>query len=171
MIHPVPQLSIIADRAKWLVERATGRSVLDIGCTGPISDRIRKVASAYHGVDCQYVNGCDVLDIDHRPDLIPQYEDVDLVIASEVLEHLGNPGYFLLALKEHYPGRQTIITVPHAGGYSTHNGCEVVNKEHVAWYSYTTLKNLLTRYQFQIDEAYWANGEPHRAEGLIMVAR
>lgn len=170
MIHPVPDLPTVKDRKAWLVAKATGRIVLDIGCTGPISAEIRKASKVYYGVDRVPVEGCALVDLDHRPDLMPKHEDVELVIASEVLEHLANPGYFLMALREHYPGREILITVPNAGAYCTHDGAEVVNAEHVAWYSYTTLKTLLGRYGYAIAEARWYNGQPHKAEGLIVRA-
>lgn len=170
MLHPVPELPTVKDRGAYLVEKAKGKIVLDLGCTGDISAKIRAVAKTYYGVDRVPVDGCEVADLDHRPDTIPKHDDVEIVIASEILEHLGNPGYFLLAVSEHYPGRPVYITVPNAGSYSTHQDCEVVNREHVAWYSYTTLKTLLSRYGFDIQEARWHNGEPHKAEGLIVMA-
>jgi hypothetical protein len=170
MIHEVPALPVVKDRATWLAQKTAGKVVLDIGCTGPISESIKKGARTYYGVDCVAVPGCEVLDIDHRPDQLPKYDDVELIVVAEVLEHLANPGYFLLALSEKYPSRELCITVPHAGGYSTYNGSEVVNAEHVAWYSYTTVKTLLKRYGYAIKEAAWYNGQPHKAEGLLFVA-
>ena len=169
MMHKVPDLPVVKDRARYLVEKAKDRVVLDIGCTGPISVEIRKVAKTYYGVDQVQVEGCEVADLDHRPDLIPKHADVEVVICSEFLEHLANPGYFLLALKEHYKGREIYITVPNAGAYVMKDDFEMVNKEHVCWYSYTTLKTLLTRYGFEIKQARWYNGQPYKAEGIIVV--
>lgn len=173
MLHPVPELPTVKDRKAYLIEKAKDRVVLDIGCTGDISLAIRQVAKTYYGVDRVPVTGCDVVDLDHRPDLMPKHEGVELIICSEMIEHLANPGYFLMALRENYPvgGAELLLTVPHAGGYQTHQDCEVVNGDHVAWYSYTTLKTLLGRYGYEIQEARWYNGEPHKAEGLIVKAK
>lgn len=170
MYQPIPDLPTIKDRAAYLIEKAKGKVVLDIGCTGPISARVRMSASKYYGID--KVDGdCIVgVDLNHRPDLMPVFDDVEVVICSEILEHLSNPGYFLMALKEKYPKRLVYITVPNAGAYVVKDKCELVNAEHVCWYSYATLKQLLTRYDFEIKEARWGHGEPYTAAGVIMVA-
>ena len=169
MLHAVPDLPTVPDRARYLVEKAKGKVVLDIGCGGPISAAIRQAAKTYYGID--RVAGPDrvVMDVDHAPHEMPVYADVELIIASELLEHLGNPGYFLGMLREKYPTVPLYITVPQAGAYQVQNDCEIVNREHVAWYSYTTLKTLLGRYGYAIREARWYNGEPHKAEGLIVL--
>ena len=170
MLHKVPELPVVKDRSKYLVEKSKGKVVLDIGCTGPISKAIRLAAKAYYGVDQVAADGVVAVDIDHRPDQMPVYGDVEIVVLSEVLEHLANPGYFLMALKQLYAGKDVYITVPNAGAYAVREDCEVVNKDHVSWYSYTTLKTLLTRYGFEIKEARWYGaGQPYRSEGLIMV--
>ena len=171
MIHPVPELPTVKDRSAYLIEKAKDKVVLDIGCSGPISEKIKASAKVYYGVDQVQVNGCDVVDLDHRADLMPKHEDVEIVICSEFLEHLTNPGYFLLVLKKYYAEKLIYITVPNAGGYTVQNNCEIVNKDHVCWYSYTTLKTLLTRCGFEIMESRWYHGLPHKAEGIIMVVR
>jgi len=169
MIHAVPNLPTVKDRARYLVEKAKDKVVLDIGCTGPISLSIRKSSKKYYGVDRVASEGVVAVDIDHRPDQIPVYEDAETVILSEVIEHLANPGYFLMALKKLYAGRTFYITVPNAGAYAVKDDCEMVNKDHVAWYSYTTLKTLLTRYGYEIKEARWYGVGGHKSEGIIMV--
>jgi len=171
MFHPVPDLPTVKDRAGYLVAKATGRIVLDVGCVGQISANIKAVAKAYYGIDKANGNGWATVDVDHAPHEMPVYPDVDLIIASELLEHLANPGYFLAMLRDKYPGIPVYITVPCACGYQVRNDCEVVNKDHVAWYSYTTLNTLLTRYGYAIQEARWYNGQPHKAEGLIALVK
>jgi 2-polyprenyl-3-methyl-5-hydroxy-6-metoxy-1,4-benzoquinol methylase len=162
-------MPVVKDRAKWLVERTKGKVVLDIGCSGNISKQIKAAAKTYYGVDKEAAEGVVGLDIDHRPDQIPVYEDVEIIILSEVLEHLANPGFFLAALRALYKGKEFVITVPVACAYAVSDGCEIVHGEHVAWYSYTTLKTLITRYGYAIKECSWFNGVPHKAEGVIMV--
>ena len=170
MFQAVPDMPIVTDRGKYLMEKATGRVVLDIGCTGPISAAIRQVAKTYHGIDRTAGGDWLVVDLDHCPDEIPVYPGVDCIIASELLEHLANPGVFLARLREKYPGVETWITVPQAGAYQVHAGThEIVSGDHVAWYSYSTLKTLLGRYGYTIQHARWYNGQPHKAEGLIVM--
>ena len=171
MLHPVPDLPVVKDRQAWLVEHSKGRVVLDIGCTGDVSKAIKESAKAWYPVDCVSIDGSEPIDVDHRPDLIPVHADVDLVICAEILEHLANPGYFLMALKEKYPVTEFIITVPHASCYNLINGCENVNGDHVAYYSYTTLKTLLRRYGMEITEARLYNVSGNKAEGLIVRAK
>lgn len=171
MYQPVPEMPTIKDRAAYLVEKAKDKIVLDVGCTGPISQAIRKVAKAYYGVDKVAADGIEACDLELRPDRMPVHEDVEIIICAEILEHLGNPGYFLLALKKHYHGKEIYFTVPNAGAYQVRDNCELVNAEHVCWYSYATIASLLKRYQFEIIASRWYNGEPYKAEGIIMVAK
>jgi len=169
MLHEVPDLPVVADRARYLVEKVKGKAVLDIGCAGPLSPHLRAVATRYHGIDKQEGGDWLHLDVDAAPQDLPTLV-VDLVIAGELLEHLANPGTFLAQLRAKYPATPVYFTVPHAGAYRVQNDCEIVNRDHVAWYSYTTLKTLLTRHGYVIHEARWYNGEPHKAEGLIVLA-
>ncbi len=174
MLHQVPDLPTVKDRAAYLVEKAKDKVVLDIGCTGVISPKIKEVAKAYYGLDKVQVEGGEVVDLDHRPDKMPIHEDVDTIIASEVLEHLANPGIFLMFLKKFYPGRTLYLTTPNAGAFAMKGDCEVVNNDHVCWYSYQTLKTLLERYKYEITQARWYNApekNPYKAEGLIMVVQ
>ena len=50
MMHPVPSVPVV-DRAKFLLERAKDNVILDIGCTGELSQAISKVAKDYYGID------------------------------------------------------------------------------------------------------------------------
>ena len=170
MLHTVPEWPIVKERAVYLAEKAKGKVVLDIGCTGPLSAGIKQSAVTYHGVDKEPGNWA-VLDLDTNPELLPIFPDVDLVICSEVLEHLSNPGNFLASLGKKYLNIDTYFTVPNAGAYTVYEGCEMVNKDHVAWYSYTTLCTLLNRHNYELVKCRWYNGQPHKAEGLIMLAR
>lgn len=170
MLHVVPDLPTVKDRAAYLVEKSRDKVVLDIGSSGAISKAIRAVSSKYYGVD---KSGEDVFecDLDESPELLPIYPDVQIIILSEVLEHLANPGNFLKSLRQRY-SVDIFITVPNAGAYTTKDECEVVNKDHVSWYSYTTLKNLLERYGFKVQFSRWyntPNGEFHKSEGLIFL--
>lgn len=171
MLHKIPDLPVVKDRAKYLVEKAKDKIVLDIGCTGIISAAINAASKVYYGFDKEAGNNIEAVDLDGKPDSMPVHEDVEIVICSEMLEHLSNPGNFLRALKDTYPERTVYFTVPNAGAYLVKDGAEVVNSEHVCWYSYQTLLALLTRYHYKISAARWYNGKPYTAEGIIMVAR
>lgn len=176
MLHFVPDLPLVKDRLAYLVEKARGRAVLDLGASGPLSQALHQVAAQYWAVDSPtlppWATQGAVLDLDVAPDALPRYAAVDLVLAGEVLEHLANPGRCLAALAVAYPDRETWITVPSASAYQLLDGThEMVNGAHVAWYSYTTLSTLLTRYGYPVELARWYGGIPHQAEGLIVRTR
>lgn len=170
MLHAVPTWPSVKDRAAYLEAVVEGQVVLDLGCTGPLSLRMRTKATTYYGVD-HLAGDWTVLDLDRNPDRLPVYTDVTMVMMSELIEHLSNPGRLLEHVRSRYPGVVTYVTVPNAGAYSVYQGCEIVNKDHVAWYSYTTLLTLLTRAGYVLEDCCWYNGIPHKAEGIIMKTR
>jgi SAM-dependent methyltransferase len=127
----------------------------------------------------------------------------ELVVAGELLEHLDRPGDFLDAVTTLVaPDGLLVLTTPNAhaltnvlGGLA---GRELVNPDHVAWFSWRTLATLLDRhgwrlerlayYRFPIVEggarvprllfnAYQALAEPvfrarpSLADGILAVAR
>jgi len=178
MMHPVPAAAVVEDRIDFIVSHCRDKNVLNIGCaSGHLHSRIKSVAKYVIGVD-RALNTADIqIDVDMQPHVI--YGDIvsknlpypDLIVAGEIIEHLANPGHFLHTLRQ--LKTPLLITVPNAlaeGGRSwLRYGYEQVNNDHVAWYSYHTLKILVERYNFKIDEFYWYGGKPLTAEGLIFV--
>lgn len=170
MHHEIPDAESVK-RVDYLLQRAKDKVILDIGCTGVLSAALAKVAKEYHGIDNQKVKNLPnfyMVELE-QTDSLPKIPDVELVIASEVIEHLSNAGHFLKLLKRyHCP---IIITAPNAfsvaGKRWLQQGIEVVNKDHVAWYSWYTLKALLERNGFEVLDFRWYNGEPPFSEGLI----
>ncbi len=167
MLHPVPDTESV-DRTIWLVKELKGKRVLHFGSAGPLHGILKQVAEMY-GADRE--GNCDfALDVETDP--LPDGE-YDYILCGEILEHLSNPGVFLEKLKQY--DCPIIITVPNAfsetGFFWLKKGAENVNKEHVAYYSYTTLKVLIERHGYREIGFYWYNGEPLFAEGLIFVIR
>ncbi|WP_225931341.1 class I SAM-dependent methyltransferase [Leptolyngbya sp. 7M] len=143
---------------------------------------IGKVASELTGFD----NDDDGLNIlrDHgverlyKADL-EQLESVglqdrfELIIAGEMIEHLNNPGLFLNGIKRFMDeGSRLVITTINAycalrfvlyalrgrGGVQ-----EPVHPDHVAYYSYSTLKLLLERHGYSVEEMmFYDIGNEHR---------
>lgn len=133
---PLPQIDGLIDQRVYMVERARGRSVLHLGCADEgltatragtgllLHQELARCAKRLIGVDIsaeslqmlgeivpgEYVTG-DIEEMDGL-DLPP----VDLVIASEVIEHLGSPGRFLAGLQRYLDrtGASAIITTPSA---------------------------------------------------------
>lgn len=169
MIHKVPEAPVF-DRAEYLVKACTGKVILDVGASGPMSEKLAEVAKEYHAVGIDENPGFENYhQIDLEVDNYPPFKDYDLIIAGEILEHLSNAGHFLDLIRQYKT--QVIITVPNAysiaGWKYMSRGIEAVNKEHVAWYSYHTLKVLVERHGFKILLWAWYNGKPLTAEGLI----
>lgn len=177
MMHPIPEASVV-DRERFILERVKDKTVLDIGCSGPLAVAIAKRAKEYYGIDKiiekalqdQEMPHYFMMDID-RADSMPEIPGLELVIAAEIIEHLSNAGHFLDLL--HPLGAPVILTTPNAhtrvGSQYLKQGIESVNKEHVAWYSWHTMKTLLTRHRFIIKQWHWYRGDPYYAEGLIFV--
>lgn len=184
MNHEVPKADVV-DRVDYILKQCQGKTVLDIGCAGTdgqatLFKAIRKVAKEAWGLDSQECQesltfSCDVDRLGPELDGLPiGYEQsFDLVVAGEVLEHLSNPGAFLATLSSRWSQSQLIITVPnalsHVGLNHARKGIEHVNIDHVAWYSWRTLKTLVERCGYRVVDFHWYNGMPMFAEGLIFL--
>ena len=163
-LHPIPDTKAV-NRVEFIVSQCKGKKVLDIGSSGFLRGILKPICELT-GIDKQATSDiqCDV-EKDPMPD-----GEFELIVAGEILEHLSNPGMFLDNLKKY--SCPIIITVPNAfSDNSGRTGIENVNPEHVAWYSYNTLKTLMERHGYEVTEWYWQHGQPYTAEGLIFVVR
>jgi 2-polyprenyl-3-methyl-5-hydroxy-6-metoxy-1,4-benzoquinol methylase len=179
MMHKVP-LSREVDRYEFISDKCKGKVVLDIGPVGHLHDDIKQKAKKVYGIDLKKIEE-DTFEIDlDRIDKTAQellgevLPQIEIVVCGEIVEHLSNPGRFLDWLAEGFKV-PVIFSVPNAWGeYQVtflSEGVENVNKDHVAFYSYTTFKTLMSRSGFKISEFYWYKGVPYFAEGLIFVAQ
>lgn len=173
--HKVPKSQTV-DRTAYLVKHATGKTVLHIGCTGALDAALVKVAKRCYGIDKDHSERTyfHEMDLDLLHESFPSFPELELIICGEVLEHLSNPGHFLDRLRTAY-NCPAIFTVPNAmctGGieWLVKRGRENVHRDHVSYYSYTTLKTLLARHGYTVARHFWYGGQPYVAEGLIMVA-
>jgi hypothetical protein len=169
MLHNVPAAPVFK-REDYLIKATRNKVIMDLGASGPISEALSKVAKDYHGVD---ITASDLpnhyqLDLE-QADELPEVDGLQIIVAGEIIEHLSNAGRFLDLL--HRTGCQVILTTPnaHLNGNAAYaaKGMEAVNGEHVAWYSYHTLKTLVERHGFNILLWGWYNGKPMTAEGII----
>lgn len=175
MLHKVPDAPVF-DRSEYLMKAARGNVVLDIGASGPMAEALQKVAKEYWGIDIEpnpAIKNMVVVDLEYDDALDAVLNAVphvlDLIIAGEIIEHLSNAGHFLDLL--HSANVPVILTTPNAfstsGKHFLADSIENVNEEHVAWYSYHTLKTLIERHSFILRMWAWYNGKPLTAEGLI----
>jgi predicted TPR repeat methyltransferase len=164
-----PPASIV-DQFVWLPEQAAGRRVLHLGC---VDDQltVQRLASGrlLHklladradtiiGVDISE-RGLEILadaipgpyivgDVERLDDL--DLPDVDLVIAAEIIEHLGSPAAFLEGLGRYLArtGATAIITTPSAFSWRTlaafvFSRRELVHPDHRLVYTPTTLRRTI----------------------------
>jgi len=170
-IHDIPVVGSF-QREKFLLALCKNKVVLHIGSNGVFNAELEKVAKKVYAVDNEECdNGAENFEMCNVEESIPDYSDIELVLASDIVEHLSNPGLFLDNLKT---GRcPIVITVPNAFNKNSLDWLaknkENVHEGHVAWYSYTTLKTLVERHGFKIKAFYWYNGQARIAEGIIFV--
>ena len=106
-------------------------------------------------------------------DQVPLERTFDVIIAGEMIEHLPNPGLFLRGIRRFMTGSTSlVITTINAycamrffiyglrgrGGLS-----EPVHPDHVAYYSYSTLRLLIENEGLEVREFYFYDiGPEHR---------
>ncbi len=122
-------------------------------------------------------------------DLQPQkqkFQNAEIFLLGEILEHLANPGLALKSILDSMPEKAVlIITVPNAFSIGpikgSLNNVEIVHHDHRSWYSLFTLEVLLKSCGFRMDDAcYYVSGKgsrvgffsksfPSLSEGIIGV--
>lgn len=187
----LPDVEIVYGRQESVCERSRGRRVLHIGCVdaGLLKDRfdegvlmhqkLAAVASDIWGVDVDEAGieflrsrGFNQLITADVTGPIPGLEGrkFDLIVASEVIEHLQNPGLFLAAVQAWMePGvTELIVTVPNAFRVDTllslFRRTEKVHPDHNYWFSYRTATNVLAKAGYEIAEVQVYSLQP---EGLL----
>jgi len=181
--HHLPEVQLVKDRHPFIVNRCTGKTVLHIGCVdaGLLEERfasgellhkkLNDTAALLFGIDID-VDGLNTLRsygysnlfaFDLTADETPaalQDQKFDIIILSEILEHLPNPGRMLERLKDFMePGQsQLIISVPNAFSVSnvlnmTRN-VEHVHPDHNYYFSFVKLNNTLKKSGFNIAERF-----------------
>lgn len=181
--HNLPRVPLLRGRQGLILQKCTGKRVLHLGCVDAgllherfargelMHQRLAAVAEDLWGVDIdetgiaflgekgfgQLIAGDICLAETLEPLLGRQFE---VIVASEVVEHLLNPGMFLTSVRRLMVAGQTelIITVPNAFRIETllwlRRGVEYVHPDHNYWFSYLTAGNLLRKTGFTIREVY-----------------
>lgn len=174
-----------------ILELVQGRDVLDVGCVGGPGEvdleqtshaRLAKAARSLLGIDIAAIEierrqeqGYDVVVADAQSFHLGRKFDV--IVAADLIEHLGNSGAFLERAGEHLrPGGLLCIVTPNAlslnNALKSLAGLRVrVNAEHTCWYDRTTLRQLLARYGFQPVEEYWQDDQTHPLTTLALRLR
>ena len=187
--HPLPHLPLLFGRQEIMLERCHGKRVLHLGCvdTGVMDERFQRgelmhqrlapIAAELWGLDINaegitflrehgfdnmvVADVCDVSTLEAM-----QGHEFDVIIASEVMEHLSNPGLFLNGVKTLMtPGiTELIISVPNAFRVMTLwqllRRQEFVHPDHNYWFSYATASTLIRKHGLDIVESYLYTLQP-----------
>ena len=185
---PLPRVPVVAGRIPFLVERCRGKRVLHLGCVdaGLLDERLAtgehlhmllsQVTTELWGIDIdaegiaalrrrgldRLIIG-DVCNLDSWLD--PDSVIVDVILASELIEHLMNPGLFLEQVRPFMREfTELIITLPNAFRLETLRALlrsvECVHPDHNYWFSYHTARNLIEKAGYRIDEIYVYSLQP-----------
>jgi 2-polyprenyl-3-methyl-5-hydroxy-6-metoxy-1,4-benzoquinol methylase len=180
-MHRIPDAPCLVRKA-FIKKNCEGKKVLHLGCRGEgvnpskLHTELMEVAEITYGIDILPMECENFYQMDLEEDAwVETFKDkeIDVVVASEVLEHLPNAGLFLERV--HRLGKTVIFTVPNAHCQTQYSmmriGIEFDNGTHLAKYSYHTMRRMLERYNFQIDYFAWLNWvAPFYAKGLLFVA-
>ena len=143
---------------------------------------LKKISKELYGFDFDQ-EGLDILEADgtrdlYRADLerldeVPIGETFDVIVAGEMIEHLNNPGLFLTGIQRFMnPDTRLLITTINAycgmrfvyyGLRGKRGEQEPVHKDHVAYYSFSTLSELLKRHNISVESfSFYDMGREHR---------
>jgi 2-polyprenyl-3-methyl-5-hydroxy-6-metoxy-1,4-benzoquinol methylase len=168
---------IINDRIGLIKEYCIGKNVLDVGCVDHQASEevenpfwlhkiIQGVAKRLVGVDFEQKE-VDILNakgyrvVWGNVETVNLQEEFDVIVAGELIEHVSNAGKFLENMHKHLiPGGVLIITTPNAFAVRYHvthftKGMGSSNMQHTYYFDYFTLKELCSRYPFEIIETYY----------------
>ena len=176
----VPKVEIAIGRMDFVLDRCRGKKVLHLGCVdeGLTEERIRSgellhfklknVAVEVWGVDIskegvrllqEHGVGNLVVGNIEQIDEIEQLKGhkFDIILLTEVLEHLNNPGRFLIGVKKLFNSNTTmIVTVPNGlrltGLMRQIKGYEFVHPDHNYWFSYKTIETLMKKNGYHIEK-------------------
>jgi len=185
-LHKIPVAPVV-NRVEFLKKFCMGKTVLHVGSAGsPLHAMLKPVCKELWGLDKAESSEENYIQMDLSSECMTIGDnrtrlegiEFDLVLLGEVLEHLSCPGELLSGCA--YFNWPLIITVPNAfaaaGFAHAAKGIENVNLDHVSYFSYYTLKQLVERYSYNIDTFLW-HGDPVRnkvlpmlSEGIIFLA-
>lgn len=176
--------SVPVDRTDYILSVCVGKSVLDLGCTDYpttleklakgllLFPRLHEVSGRLLGID-NSKEGITLLRSLGYSNIIfgdvevfecfDKNDSFDIIIAGEILEHLGNVGAFLKNIRSIMRRDSILIlTVPNAHSLKSFirvlQGKEIVNSDHLYYFSQATVEHLCKRYNLFVEECLYYIG-------------
>lgn len=175
------------EKDQFILDRCRGKKVLDMGCVNHTLEatllddwrhaQIKKVAKELVGLDYEAEvvrelnqRGWNVVAADAQDfDLTKQHPGgFDVIVASEIIEHLVNPGSFLRCVRKHLaPGGELVLTTPQAYGIAFFFevlvwGEEHMNDDHTMTFSRKNLDWLIRKCGLEVKEFHFLNPDSTR---------
>lgn len=177
----IPKTQLV-NRVDYILHLCKGKKILHLGCTSsPSTQRRIQEKTHLHMHINSYAREVYGVDIDiHGLNVMREYgftnlyegsvyelhtlglpTDFDIVLAGELIEHLANPGLFLDSVRK-CCSLDTLFVLTTPNSFSAKHwihylcGKEESHPEHMAFYSFATLHQLLTAHQFKIEN--WQAG-------------
>lgn len=194
--HPLPRRRPV-DRLEALVDAARGRRVVHVGFVDELLERKRAegvwlherlaaVATSLVGLDSSEEGIARARELGHEAHVVDAQsaeavselglEPAEVLIAGEIVEHLDAPGPFLRAgLELVHANGLLVVTTPNA--YRLLNlltpltGSELVHPDHTAWHSPRTLRTLLERSGWRVEEIGYYRAPQRRGTRTANVLR
>lgn len=180
---PLPHCTGVVDRRRFLPERVAGLRVLHLGCVDEhLLERRIGTEQLLHAVLTE--SSAEIIGVDISEEGLKQIAAVvpgtylhgdveqlssldlpefDVVVAGEIIEHLGRPGQFLEELRTvlERAGASAIITTPNAYSWMGFarfalRRREPTHPDHVAIYSPVTLERALEQAGLEVVN-FWAH--------------
>jgi 2-polyprenyl-3-methyl-5-hydroxy-6-metoxy-1,4-benzoquinol methylase len=174
----------IRSRYDLFREHMQNKSVLHIGCTDwpytkekirnngllhqylvDITGELYGIDTSVEGISVMQQSGItnilfsDIYNLHNEEELLSK--SFDILLISEVVEHLTNPGLALESVRSYIlttkPGCEVILTVPNYHNLGKYfllglRNKEVVHPDHNFYFSYRTFRTLLERYNFEVND-------------------
>lgn len=194
-----PIVNTVVGRTNFIVDKCRGKNVLHLGCVDEgftkkriedgtlLHSKLENAASDLWGVDISE-DGVEMLKEQGFENLIvgdiEKVEEIkglgdkkfDIILVSEVLEHLNNPGLFLQGIKNIFTDDTLmIVTVPNGLNFFEFSqnlkGYEHVHPDHNFWFSYKTIVTLMEKNGYIIDDMIGYNFVDHSISLISMLKR
>ena len=175
-MRPFPKLTFVSDRESYLANLCRCKVVLHLGCADALMLEgkaaigrhlhllVRSVAQVAYGVDSDKVAlttlqtkyGVQNLFVGDVEKLdVPIPTKVDIILATELVEHLPNPGMFLDSVRRYMSPESTlVVTTPNLLSVKVfiHSlfGKQRIHWDHTVGFTFSLLETLLARHGYAI---------------------